>query len=218
MSASFFNCKHINQITDEREGTLVCVDCGLVLSEHVFLYDNDYNSSHTKNESVLQNEISEILERLNLPQSYIENVEENFKSITTKKNINLNTILAASVYKTFNKEKNTLSIKDVSAASGISARKISSFNKSIHILKTENILEKYCKINNLDFKNYAVIKEDLKKYKILGHNPLTLVGSVIYMHCKKNKIKRSMKDIAQSLGISIVSIQRFIKNELSFRR
>lgn len=79
-------------------------------------------------------------------------------------------------------------------------------------------MKKYCKINNLDFKNYAVIKEDLKKYKILGHNPLTLVGSVIYMHCKKNKIKRSMKDIAQSLGISIVSIQRFIKNELSFRR
>lgn len=216
MSTSIFNCKHINQVTDEREGTLVCVDCGLVLSEFVFI-DADLNSTYKKASSVLQNEISEILERLNLPQCYVDNVEENFKSITTKRNINMNTILAASVYKTFNKEKNTLSIKDVSAASGISARKISSFNKSIHILKTENILEKYCKLNNLDFKNYAVIKEDLNKYKILGHNPLTLVGSVIYMHCKKNKIKRSMKDIAQSLGISIVSIQRFIKNELSFR-
>lgn len=218
MSNSISDCKHINQVVCEREGNIVCTDCCLVISDHVYLDKSDSFYTNQKHET--QNEILEILERLNISQTHAESVKKNMlKFCEEGKNNRKNSsdVLAASIYKTFNSDCNVLSIKDISAVSGVSKKKIAKIDKSIHILKSEHVLEKYCNLNNLDYKNYTVIKGELYKYKILGHNPLTLVGSVIYMHCKKNKIKTSMKNISQTLGISSISIQRFIKNELSYR-
>lgn len=218
MSNSISDCKHLNQVICEREGSIVCTDCCLVTSDHIYLDESDFFHANQKHKT--QNEILEILERLNLSQTHAESIKKNmFKLCEEKKNTrkNSNDVLAASIYKTFNSDGNVISIKDISAVSGVSKKKITKIDKSIHILKSEHVLEKYCSLNNLDYKNYTVIKGELYKYKILGHNPLTLVGSVIYMHCKKNKIKTSMKNISQTLGISSISIQRFIKNELSYR-
>lgn len=232
MFNSISDCKHINTVVDEREGSIICSDCALVTSEHLFLCSNvtssftqqykteNYNvTSSLSQQYKTENEILEILERLNLSSTYAENVKKNMRKISIKRNNRSisNDVLAASIFKTFNSEKNTLSIGDVSAVSGVSKKKIAKLDKSIHILKSEHILEKYCCLNNLDYKNYTVIKEELYKYKVLGHNPLTLVGSLIYMHCKRNKIKNSMKNISQTLNISPISIQRFLKNELSYR-
>jgi len=217
MSCSISSCKHINQFDDIREGISVCLTCGLVLSDQIFLHDECVKSPFLQN-TCLQEDILEILERLNFSKIHVESIEKNIKKITSKKKyVNKNDVLAACVYKTLNKENNVLSLQDIASVSGVSKKKINILDDSIHILKAENVLEKYCKLNNLDYKNYTVIKENMYGYKILGHNPHTLVGSVIYMHCKKNKIKTSMKKIAQTLGISTISIQRFIKNELSFR-
>jgi len=218
MSHTIFDCKHVRRIDDMREGTEVCIDCGLVLNDKIFVHHEINFNQDTENSNV-KSEIIEMLERLNLPKAYLENIEKTAASMINDDKVrkNITTVLASSMYKTINKDNVPISIKDVSAVSGISEKKILDLDKSIHILDSENVLEKYCKLNNLNYKNYTVIKENLKKYKVLGHNPLTLVGAVIYMHCKKNKIKTSMKSISLTLGISTISIQRFIKNELSFR-
>jgi transcription initiation factor TFIIIB Brf1 subunit/transcription initiation factor TFIIB len=218
MSHTIFDCKHVLRIDDMREGTEVCMDCGLVLNDKIFVNHESVFYEEIVNTNV-KSEIIEMLERLNLPKIFAENIEKTANSMISEDKVkkNLTTVVASSMYKTINRNKVSISIKDVSAVSGVSEKKILGMDKSIHILESENVLEKYCTLNNLDYKNYTVIKENLKKYKVLGHNPLTLVGAVIYMHCKKNKIKTSMKSISQTLGISTISIQRFIKNELSFR-
>jgi|YelNatPaOPRAMG01_1025707.scaffolds.fasta_scaffold20455_4 transcription initiation factor TFIIIB Brf1 subunit/transcription initiation factor TFIIB len=217
MSYKFSECQHVNQIDDPREGITVCTTCGLVINDQFFQYE-DVKKETFQETTKLQNDILEILERLNFSRNHVESIEKNIREITYKgKRASKKEVLAASVYKSLNKESNVLSIKDVEAVSGVSKKKINNLDSSIHILKAENVLEKYCNLNNLDYKNYTVIKENMYRYKILGHNPLTLVGSVIYMHCRKNKIKTSMKKISETLGISTISIQRFIKNELSFR-
>lgn len=219
MSYTISNCKHVQRIDDLKEGTEVCTDCGLVINDKIFV-NQETHFNHELDTSNVKNEIMEMLERLNLPTIYLENIEKTAETFIKNEKVkkDMTTVLASSVYKVINKDNTAaITIKDVSAVSGICEKKIVRLDKSIHILESENILEKYCKLNNLDYKNYTVIKENLKKYKVLGHNPLTLVGAVIYMHCKKNKIKTSMKNISQTLGISTISIQRFIKNELSFR-
>lgn len=216
MSDTFSDCKHLNQLEDQHEGTIVCTDCGLVISEQLFT--STFCPQPIFEPSSQRQEILEILERLNLSKKYVQNVEKSINEMSKKKKkANQNILLAASVYDAVNRMDSSLSLRNVTAVSGVSGKKITSLNKSIHILKSENILEKYCKLNNLEYKDYSVIKEKLSKYRVLGHNPLTLVGSMIYMHCKEYKIKNSMKSIAQTLGISTISIQRYIKNEFSYR-
>jgi transcription initiation factor TFIIIB Brf1 subunit/transcription initiation factor TFIIB len=83
-------------------------------------------------------------------------------------------------------------------------------NKSI-ILEPTKVLEKYCNFLKLDFKTYSLIKNNLPKENLTGHNPLTIIAATIYVYCKKNNIKLSMKKIALTVNISCVSIQRYIK-------
>jgi response regulator of citrate/malate metabolism len=61
-----------------------------------------------------------------------------------------------------------------------------------------------------DFKTFTLIKEKLPTNNT-GHNPLTIIASTIYIFCKENNLKYSMKEIAKTIGISPVSIQRYIK-------
>ena len=70
---------------------------------------------------------------------------------------------------------------------------------------------------NLNYKDYTVIKENILKVPVSGHNPLTVIGTFIYKYSKENRKKLSMKKISTVLQISPISIQRYLKNELSCR-
>ena len=57
-------CKHINIISDEHEGSIICIDCGLVISDNLYV-ENCFKfqaSDVTCNDI---EEIKELLERLN---------------------------------------------------------------------------------------------------------------------------------------------------------
>jgi response regulator of citrate/malate metabolism len=72
------------------------------------------------------------------------------------------------------------------------------------------MLEKYCVMLKLDFKDYSVIKETIQRSLKTGHNNLTIIGANIYLHCKERK-KIPIKVIARTLNISCISIQRYLK-------
>jgi Transcription factor TFIIB repeat len=77
------------------------------------------------------------------------------------------------------------------------------------------LLEKYCKLLNLSYRDYTLIKALIDKKPTSGHPPLTLIGYYILVYCRENKIKKYMKDICSTLSISTISIQRYRKYELS---
>ena len=84
MSNSISDCKHLNQVICEREGNIVCTDCCLVTSDHIYLDKSDF--FHTNQKYETQNEILEILERLNLSQTHAESIKKNmFKLCEEKK-------------------------------------------------------------------------------------------------------------------------------------
>jgi len=107
-------------------------------------------------------------------------------------------------------------VKTLMNLSGLRSRHIKSKSK-VHTLDLEKLLETYTSILGLSFETYTVIKEKIVSYKDTGYQPLTLIGGHIYLHCKQNHITLSMKKIAQVLGISSISIQRFVKNDVSTR-
>ena len=104
-------------------------------------------------------------------------------------------------------------MKEVSAVSGFTNSDIYKHqeNNNVIILKPELMLEKYCKILDLNFTAYSVIKEKMLSVSMSGHSPLTIIGSNIYLYTKNNNLKIPMKKIAKTINISCISIQRYLK-------
>ena len=210
-------CPHTNEIIDEHEGSIVCTNCGLVLSSVFKNYVNNFQFEN-KQKHQLNNltNIDELLQKLNKPTGFSDKIYNNLSSmenINKKENKkNKKELLPYAVYSTLNELKSPISIKDISAVSGFNDSKIYKMqqNNTSIFLQPEDLLEKFTKLLNFDYKTYTVIKEDLPKNKT-GHNPLTIVGTIIYLYCKRNKLKYSIKKIATLVGTSPISIQRYLK-------
>jgi transcription initiation factor TFIIIB Brf1 subunit/transcription initiation factor TFIIB len=210
-------CKHENLVNDFHNGCLVCTDCGYVQSDQIY-----YEEFNSKNETEIEynaynktkDDINEIIFRLNLPDKYTDLIIEESKKTNvklSKKNIN------DFLYNKLNTEDLSISIKDIQNVTEKRKIKPNKNESQIVIFKIENCLEKYCTMLNLNYKDYTVIKENILKIPVSGHNPLTIIGSFIYKYSKENKKKLSMKKISTILQISPISIQRYLKNELSCR-
>ena len=204
-------CSH-QIIDDEKEGCSVCILCGYVVEEKLFLpsYKDNKDKTCLKSESMSankdeENEIRELLHRMNMPDSYSHKIME--KNKNSKKSI------PYMIYKTLNQDGCPISIRDVSAVSGMTDSKIYKEQETdvVFISRPELMLEKYCKFFGLDFNSYTVIKKIIENSSKSGHNPLTIIGAQIYLHKKKANEKISMKLVAKELKISCISIQRYLK-------
>jgi len=213
-------CIHENEITDLHEGTIVCVDCGIV--KDVF-YVNNEKSQYLQSNNYL-GQVENILEYLHLPQQFSERVILNLQDLGNKKKFNISKQknydikkVVSEIYNTVNSEDSCILLKDILNLTQLSTKQIKS--KNISLLNIDQTLEKYTKRFNLNFQNCSLIKEEILKYNNTGFQPLTVVGGVIYSHLKNIKLKKPMKYIAEVLGISAISIQRFIKykNAISSR-
>jgi transcription initiation factor TFIIIB Brf1 subunit/transcription initiation factor TFIIB len=199
----------LNEVIDEREGTTICIDCGLVLSDQMFKETYSFNSNICDKNF---EEIKEFLTRLNLPISFASEIFENFtKSLIYKKTGKY--LLPYAIYQTLNEIGYPISIKDIAAVSGVSENLIYDMqnNEESIILNPNSLLEKYCKLFGFDYKTYSLIKEKMPQELNTGHNPLTVIASIIYKYCKENNLKYSMKEIASTVCISPISIQRYLK-------
>ncbi len=208
-------CLHENDITDYREGTIVCTDCGVVkdlLFENV-IGSNDY---HSKVNSL--GDVENILDQLHIPKhlSYLINSNMNLrkksipidKSCVVNKMINVKK-LASEIYNTVNESESILLLKDIANFSHLEPSQIKS--KNIQIVDLSEILERYTTKFDMDFRSCSIIREKITQFNNTGYQPLTIIGGVIYLYHINIRKKISMKKIATTLGISSISIQRFIK-------
>jgi transcription initiation factor TFIIIB Brf1 subunit/transcription initiation factor TFIIB len=204
-------CEHFNSVIDEREGSVICTECGLVLEEKLFKFYG-HNFSFKEKDLSLKEDVKEILSKLELPDVFSKMIIENFENSNSEKKRKKNYLYYV-VYKTLNENNVPISIKDISSISGVSDSTIYDMqekNKTV-IIQPSDLLEKYCGYLGFNYKTYSLIKKELPIENISGHNPLTIVAATIYKYCKKNNIKISMKKIATIVKISCVSIQRYIK-------
>jgi len=213
-------CSHLNEIVDDVRGEIVCMDCGLVLCEKLFKHFsqiNKYVCKENEKEKEKENDVNEILEKLNLPNCFTNSILDNYK---TNRNAKKKEFTSFAIYNTLNKEGFPVSIKEISAVSGYTDSEIYNMQENETImLDPHSILEKYCNILGIDYKTYSVIKTGLPTTFESGHTPQTIVASTIYCYFKRYFPKKyPMKIIAKTVHTSCISIQRYLKkNELSFR-
>lgn len=200
-------CKHLNEIIDEQGGSIVCTDCGLVVSNLLVNYTSNYKEVNKSNDDY----ILEILSRLEMSDFFAHDIRLNLEKIESRHRKKENA-MAYVIYKTLTDLNCGISIKDVSAVTGFTDSQIYNFqtsNESV-ILDPSILLEKYCTLLGLPNKSISVIKGRLKVLNT-GHNPNTVLATAIYKYCKENHNSVSMQTIAKALNISCISIQRYLK-------
>lgn len=193
-------CDEIYYVSDEREGTIVCTNCGYVVDSQ--LYVNSFLNLEETNK-IEKNDFTEILSRLNLTNNIVDQ-EKKIENIP-------------SLYNVINKTS-AVSMNEFCSATGLTKKKVVKSNRNNICATNESILlDKYCKLLNISFKDYTVIKEKISTLSNkTGHSPLTIIGYYIYVCCKK-QYKLSIQKVCNVIGISPISIQRFKKYEFSCR-
>jgi hypothetical protein len=209
------SCEHKEEVIDQHEGSIICINCGIVK-------DVVYESKNCIAPSFLQEKnysaqsklsyIDNILDKLNFSDYYQECLN---KDIPLKKRQNLK-LVTSKIYQKINADQTVLPLKTLLNISGLSPKHVKS-NK-VHVLKVTDLVEKYVKMLGFNYATCTVIKEKVKQIGTNnGYQPLSIIGGVIYLHFQEKQHKIPMKIIASHLGISAISIQRFIKYVLSSR-
>ena len=219
MSAIINSCNHKNEIISQRDGDIVCLDCGLVIDKY---YVESYKIDKTDIVNNFEkNFVLEMLERLNVPKSFSHYVFKNiFNSKIKRKSESL---LSGIIYNTLVELKVPFSMKDISGVTGISTKEIFKEEKknkdlkNVVIIDLFEILERACSKLNLNYKDYTLIKEAINKTNS-GFNPSTVIAAHIYLYCKEKNIKILLKDISSVTGISCMSIKRYIKKNVNSQR
>lgn len=217
MASNKNDCSHFYEVTDERNGDIICTSCGLVLD---VLYTNTHQSSNKFDEVILKKTdivdyLSEMLSRLNAPFSCLSFIVDMF-SKKTKHVSQKDKYLFASYccYQTLNDLGIMTSIKMISAVTGYTVEDLSKMNDNNSVIKFDihESLEKYCKLLNLSFHDFSLIKKTIPAQQSSGHNPLTIISAAINNYCENYNYKISLKDICNITGISKISVHRYNRN------
>jgi transcription initiation factor TFIIIB Brf1 subunit/transcription initiation factor TFIIB len=206
------------EITDDHSGDIICTNCGLVKSV-LYLFNNVKHQDNVicslKQRDVNRrdyNEIENIVELLHLP-NYLSTIitndyEKNYKH---KKFHSEASKMSSCIYSNINLNGNCIAIKDIVKVSGVNPKYIIPKNNPVIIQDLIQMSEKYMSLLEIPFNIQSLIKAKLSTFSNTGHNPLTVIASIVYNICKRNKLRLSMQKISGIVGISIISIQRFVK-------
>lgn len=210
---TYIDCSHSNSVCDYHEGTEVCMSCGLVLAPlFISSFDQKILNSVYKSEKDKQKiqEIEDILDMMHISRFYSNFI---YKYFTSNFMIWNSKTTVFCIFKVLNEMGYSISMRELAAVTNVEKKKLNSAqpnNQNVEV-SFDNIAEKYCQILNLPFKTITVIKDKIIKSPMTGHNPNSVIASVIYKTLKKEKHKISLKKIANLTNVSCISIQRYNK-------
>lgn len=205
------DCEHKIEAIDSREGHTVCISCGLVLSESLFCH-NEMSFPLSHGNQKWQEKAKDLLDRINIPTRFSENIVKYFETNYAVKN---ETNFLFSVYSVLNKQLGfVITLKDLAYLAHSKPQKLFSQQPENEIINIEknDLVDRYCTLLSLSFEIKTLIKEFISEHYQSGHTPLTVIAGSIYLICKKQKLKITAKKIASVVGVSPISIQRFVKH------
>ena len=204
------DCEHKIETIDYREGHSVCINCGLVLNELVFCENEMFLPLHTNNHK-WQEKAKDLLDRMNISTRFSENIIKYFESnyiVKNEKNF------LFSIYSVLNKQLGfVITLKDLYNLTNLKPQKLFSQQPENEIIQIEknDLVDRYCTLLSLPFEIKTLIKGFVSKHQQSGHAPLTVIAGSIYLICKEQNFKITAKKTASIIGVSPISIQRFVK-------
>jgi transcription initiation factor TFIIIB Brf1 subunit/transcription initiation factor TFIIB len=211
-------CSHSNVVDDEREGTCVCTECGLVLEQLYFpCYTSDIDDiDRCKTFLFLRDVCSNAFISENIiyySYTYFKHLKKD-QSIISKKFADI-AIASFALYETLSRHKNAYTAKEIAYYTGTPCTTLWKIENCLHVTEMLNnpqdFVERYCSSLEIDFYPTKIIKGITGNMYGLGDiRPSCVVAAVIYLYCKEIDEAISMKKICEVCDVSTGNIYKII--------
>lgn len=211
MSSIVDSCSHYSEILDSVSGDYICTDCGLVLGRY-FCHSKNYQPENCDRDSI-SDFVEEVIERLNLPQYIAKKVLNRIKLSNLKKSCDICSI----IYEMLIDLGMPYTLKEITSVTGVPSKeiKVNEAITAVAIVEEKDILERCCSKLGLTFKDFTLIKNSIKSTEG-GFNPSTVIAAHIFKYCKIKRKEIKLKNITSVVGISAMSVHRYLKkNDVS---
>lgn len=220
-------CQHINTVTDVHEGSIICIECGMVV-DTLLLVNNIELRYFNKNildlniNNPTRDDIIKLLDVLQIHNSYISDIECLYNQCKVNfRNIPNLFIIAGCLFIATVKHGLILPLPQLETRLQCNKQEQKYISKVVDFLTGHtmsmndpcNMLEYTIKSLNLPYKTIATIKENIVQLKcdFCSFNPITIIAGHVYLHLKERDDKRlSVTDISSSLVASKNSVYKFI--------
>ena len=219
---SNLKCPHINQVIDEAEGSEVCTDCGLVLSNNLFVDDRCGIQKkipiHINYIDKYHDIMQETCAKMHISSAYADKAYMLFKKQRTEKNKMLNdhdALAAYCIYVVLKNEDAHRSIRQISAYTDVSMKRLwlieKVYGRLSEPINTRQIIGAYYHYFDLCYKDLKVLQTAVDLFSERDYTPNTLAASLIYVYCSLLKVKCPLNKAADVFNISTMSIHRCVK-------
>ena len=215
-------CEHLKRLFDEHTSTIVCLTCGLVLDEQVPTQSVEnaviqMDPCYDRNLHCHKEFIFDCCDRMHIFQQAAEDAFHLFRQWRRKPNIrksDLEALCCLCIFHSLKSHDVPRPLKVIANACGVGIKAMwkieAKINPSHKKNTTEDLLKSSLHKVNLGVKHEDHIIQILSKFKSRHFAPSTLIASILYLYCKKQKMKMTMKMVSQSLQISPMSVYRCV--------
>lgn len=221
-------CDHKYIVEDLHEGTIVCVDCCLVIEEQLFMpsYEHTTHISCQQNkgqssiecasESLLRN----VCDRLHIPKNVLDDSIEQYTTLKSyfkeKKTFKADDIAAFALYDTLSRHSASRSMGEIESHTNVLHGAIwaieSALCSTTTVVNVCDLIDSHCKSLEIPFYYTSIMKNIVENIKGLGAtHPRCLSALVIYLYCKEINIKLTMKQVCIVCQVSSPTIHKIIR-------
>lgn len=228
-------CDHSEVVDDYREGVSVCIDCGLVVEEQLYVAAFETHNNKTLSESSLINEIflQDVCDRNNIPGSILADALERMHALTTilqtnwkerhsqllkpaPKKYKNNEIAAFALYETLNLHAVPVSLQTIWRYTNVSTSVLWSIERMLPSTPTvhaTDLIESFCRLLSISFQHITRMKNIAKHANIFGSvKPQGIVAVIIFLYCTEFKLCVTLNEICQNCYISRANMHKIIRS------
>lgn len=220
-----YGCIHKSTVEDYREGTVVCIDCGLVVDDKLMSVGPIVKSKMLESEKMREDQLSNYLADIvanNMIPTYIIPVTINyFKCVKNKlnnggKRFPDKIIIAYALYESLHSEGIPRTAQEIAYFSNCPASKLwdieSILNLNQSLGNPVNYIERYCTLLGLKYSDTKLVKSRVEKMNQVAR-PQCLAALALYLYCKENQLKISLKTICDVCAVSTTNIHAMLRRK-----
>ena len=208
-------CEHVDRIIDQHEGSIVCMQCGIVLHTH-FLYPIHENRHFMhKLKTDIETFLYDCCDRMHLPSSILEIIQKKFSHLRVNpafQKVDDMQLIAYSIYFILKDQGVGRNIEYIAYNTGITSKqlwKCESLDPNLPIpISIESLLVPVYTLFNMSKQDYDNIINISEHFQDRHFSPITMTSTLVYLYCKAREIPITVKKVTSVFNVSSMSINR----------
>jgi transcription initiation factor TFIIIB Brf1 subunit/transcription initiation factor TFIIB len=213
-------CSHSDTIDDDREGTCVCTQCGLVL-EQLFQQQQSFAVKDKIDFSNVFCFMKDVCANASIPNCLISYAFDYFKLLKSDmvlkgKRFKDEWLASYALYETLSRHKIPRTVNEMEYFTGVpmqtfwNIESCLSFNDTLN--DSQDFVARFCTLLNISYLNAKCIESIVGKMKDVGEiRSSSIVAGVIYLYCRETACKINLKTICEVCAVSTGNMYKIIQ-------